>query len=75
MLFRSNGRKVAIQPNAKLSGDELRMTFVADWGEGPVRHEFMGRVGAGQLHGVATLAGARGQGRYEWTAEPVEKGK
>ena len=63
-----NGRKAAVQ-SAKMNGDELLLTFVADLGAGAIKHELRGRVAGGRMHGVATLAGVRGHGRYEWHAE------
>jgi hypothetical protein len=62
-----NGRAVPLQ-NAKLSGDELSLTFTADLGAGPVKHEFKGRVEGAEVNGNATLSSSRTQGRYDWNA-------
>jgi SAM-dependent methyltransferase len=70
--FTLNGRSVPLQ-NVKISGDELSFGLVADWGAGPVKHEFRGKVDGGQVHGSATLSGSRTQGRYDWHAERAVK--
>jgi hypothetical protein len=68
-----NGHKATVR-DARMNGEELRLAFTVDWGEGPVRHELTGRVAGGALHGVAALSGARAQGRHEWAAERSRKG-
>ncbi len=62
------GRTVRLQ-NVKLTGDELRFGFTLDLGNGPVRHEFRGRVDGDRLSGRASLTGSRTQGHYDWEAE------
>lgn len=63
-----NGRKVALQ-NPKLLGEELSFSFVADLGDGPVKHELRGKVDGARLTGTASLSGSRIQGRYDWNAQ------
>jgi len=67
-----NGRNVALQ-NPRLQADQLRFSFIADLGGGPVRHEFSGRVEGERISGSATLSGARTQGQYDWNAERAAK--
>ena len=62
-----NDRAAPLQ-NIKLLGDEISFSFSADWGEGPVRHEFRGRVEGDSVNGSATLSGSRVQGQYDWRA-------
>lgn len=61
------GRTVPLQ-NVRLSGDELGFAFTLDLGDGPVRHEYRGRVDGDRLSGSASLSGSRTQGRYDWDA-------
>jgi len=60
-----NGRTAPLQ-NAKLMGDEIRFSFAADLGSGPVKHEFRGKVDGDAVSGSATLSGNRMQGQYDW---------
>lgn len=62
-----NGRTAALQ-NARLLGDEIRFSFTADTGAGPVRHDFKGNVGGDAIAGNVTLAGSRLQGQRDWSA-------
>ena len=61
-----NGQRVPLQ--AKLAGNELRISFVADLGAGRVKHEFVGRINGEALGGTAALSGGRTQGQYDWAA-------
>lgn len=65
---RANGRAVMIQ-GAKLRGDELSFSFVADIGGAMIKHEFSGRVTGDRMAGQAALSGSRIAARVEWTAE------
>jgi len=67
-----NGRNAALQ-NVRLQGDQFRFAFTADLGNGPVRHEFSGRVEGERISGSASLSGARTQGQYDWDAGRVPK--
>jgi len=67
-----NGRSAALQ-NARMQGDQLRFAFTADLGNGPVKHEFSGRVEGEHISGSASLSGARTQGQYDWNAGRVSK--
>ncbi|MBM3342788.1 MAG: class I SAM-dependent methyltransferase [Betaproteobacteria bacterium] len=62
-----SGRSVPLQV-ARLRGDELRLTFTADLGAGPVKHELRGKVDGNRFNGTADLSGARSQGRYDVSA-------
>jgi hypothetical protein len=65
---RVNGRTMMIQ-GAKLRGDELTFSFVADVNGATVKHEFSGRVAGERMSGQAALSGSRIAARVEWTAE------
>ncbi len=65
---RVNGRAVRIE-GAKLRGDELSFSFVADVNGAAVKHEFSGRVAGDSMTGQAVLSGSRIAARVEWTAE------
>jgi hypothetical protein len=55
--------------DAKLRGDELSFSFVAEVDGMPVRHSFSGRAAGDRMSGQASLSGKRMAARVEWTAE------
>jgi hypothetical protein len=63
-----NGRAVKIEV-AKLRGDELTFSFVAEVNGATVKHEFSGRASGNEMTGQASLSGSRMAARVEWTAE------
>ena len=63
-----NGRAVKIEI-AKLRGDELTFSFVAEVNGATVKHEFSGRASSNEMTGQASLSGSRMAARVEWTAE------
>lgn len=65
---RIRDRAIRIE-GAKLRGDELVFSFVADVDGMPVKHEFSGRVAGDRMTGQANLSGKRVAARVEWTAE------
>lgn len=65
---RVNDRTVKIE-GAKLRGDELTFSFVADVNGAAVKHEFSGRITGDRMIGQAALSGSRIAARVEWTAE------
>lgn len=64
------GRSVPMQ-TTKLVGDELSFTFTADLGQGPVKHEFKGRVDGERVSGAASISGSRAQSQHDWSAQRV----
>ena len=54
---------------AKLRGDELTFSFVAEVNGATVKHEFSGRATGNEMTGQASLSGSRMAARVEWTAE------
>ncbi len=67
-----NGRAAPLQ-NVKLTGDEISFSLSADWGEGPVKHEFKGRVEGQSMNGSAALSGSRTHGQYDWSASRAQR--
>lgn len=65
---RVNDRTVKIE-GAKLRGDELTFSFVADVNGAAVKHEFSGRITGDRMTGQAALSGSRIAARVEWIAE------
>lgn len=66
------GRSVPLQ-TTKLGGDELSFSFTADLGQGPVKHEFKGKVDGDGVVGVASISGSRTQGQHDWSAQRVRR--
>ena len=64
------GRAVRLQ-DARLRGEEIRLTFTVDVNGSPVKHEFTGRVAGDAVTGSAWLSGARLEGQYEWIAPRI----
>lgn len=64
----SVGGRAAKLQNARLRGDEIRLSFTADVNGAPVKHELRGRVAGETVTGSAQLSGARLQGQHEWIA-------
>lgn len=69
-----NGRSIPVQ-NARLRGEDLSFTFIADLGAGAVRHEFRGKAAGDEWHGAMTLASGGARGRYEILATRDSGGK
>jgi len=70
---RVGGAQVKLE-NARLSGDRVSFTLVADVKGAPVRQTFSGRIVGDAVEGSVTLAGARLQGAVEWSAARTARG-
>jgi hypothetical protein len=57
--------------NARLRGEEIRLTFQADVNGSPVKHELTGKVAGDAVNGSARLSGARLQGQHDWSARRI----
>jgi hypothetical protein len=64
---RIGGRTVKLE-DARLNGDDLRFSFMADVNGTPLKHEFSGKVQGDSINGSATVSGARVQGQQDWNA-------
>jgi hypothetical protein len=64
---RVGGRSVKLL-DAKLRGDQVNVTFVAEVNGSPLKHEFSGRVAGNTIEGAVKLSGSRTQGQHEWNA-------
>ena len=64
---RVGGRSVPIQ-DARLTGDRLTLSFTAEVGGMPVKHELSGTVNGANIDGTADLSGPRLQARMDWAA-------
>lgn len=66
----AGGRSAPLQ-TTRLAGDELSFTFTIDLGQGPVKHEFKGKVDGDNVSGAAGISGSRTQGQHDWSAQRV----
>ncbi len=66
-VVRAGGRSVKLQ-DAKLRGDQISGSFMADINGAALKHEFSGRVTGGSIEGSVKLTGSRTQGQVEWSA-------
>jgi len=57
--------------NARLRGEEIRLSFTADVNGSPVKHELTGKVAGDGVTGSARLSGARMQGQHDWNAQRI----
>ena len=57
--------------NARLRGEEIRLSFTADVNGSPVKHELTGKVAGDGVTGSARLSGARVQGQHDWNAQRI----
>jgi len=64
---RVNGKPAKVE-HAQLRGDRLTAVFIADLGNGPVRHEVSGRVDGGTIAGSVRFSGDRVSGENDWLA-------
>ncbi len=72
------GGRTATLRDASLRGAEIRFNFTIDVNGAPVKHEYVGKVGADAITGTAALSGPRNQAQLEWSASrgprPVASG-
>ena len=69
---RAGGKPARIE-NARLRGDEIRFTFVAELDGGAMRQEMAGRISGDTIRGKARLP--RSESAQEWQATRTTRGK
>jgi hypothetical protein len=65
--LRVNGRALKLT-DAKLRGDQISFSAVADVNGAPLKHVFSGRITGDSIDGSVALSGTRAQSLIEWSA-------